>query len=61
MGWWATSMARVVITAVVVKGRSKSEVDRDYGFNLAGLQYASTRCNSSGSKARVIVMGTSSL
>jgi hypothetical protein len=54
-------MARVVITAVVVKGRSKSEVDRDYGFNLAGLQYASTRCNSSGSKARVIVMGTSSL
>ena len=27
------SMARVVITAVVVEGRSKSEVARDYGVS----------------------------
>lgn len=33
MRWWAMSMARVVITAVVLEGRSKSEVAREYGVS----------------------------
>src|SRR3954471_22659867 len=32
------SMARVVITAVVVEGRSKSEVARDYGVSRRWVQ-----------------------
>src|SRR2546423_2118733 len=32
------SMARVVITAVVVEGRSKSEVARDYGLSRRWVQ-----------------------
>jgi transposase len=38
VGWWAMSMARVVITAVVVEGRSKSEVARDYGVSRRWIQ-----------------------
>ena len=32
------SMARVVITAVVLEGRSKSEVARDYGVSRRWVQ-----------------------
>jgi transposase InsO family protein len=45
------SMARVVITAVVVEGRSKSEVARDYGVSRRWVQTLVARYQSEGETA----------
>jgi transposase len=45
------SMARVVITAVVVEGRSKSEVARDYGVSRRWVQTLVARYQAEGEAA----------
>jgi transposase len=45
------SMARVVITAVVVEGRSKSEVARDYGVSRRWVQVLVARYLAEGEAA----------
>ncbi len=45
------SMARVVITAVVLEGRSKSEVAREYGLSRRWVQKLVTRYQSEGEAA----------
>ncbi len=45
------SMARVVITAVVLEGRSKSEVARDYGVSRRWIQKLVTRYRVEGEAA----------
>src|SRR5690348_10179730 len=45
------SMARVVITAVVLEGRSKSEVARDYGLSRRWVQTLVARYASEGEAA----------
>jgi transposase len=51
VGWPAMSMARVVIMAVVVEGRSKSEVARDYGVSRQWVQRLVARYRSEGEAA----------
>jgi hypothetical protein len=51
MGWWVMSMARVVITAVVVEHRSKSEVARDYGVSRRWVQTLVARYQAEGESA----------
>src|SRR6187431_1226241 len=45
------SMARVVITAVVLEGRSKSEVARDYGVSRRWVQLLVARYQAEGEAA----------
>src|ERR1700710_1415792 len=45
------TMARVVITAVVVEGRSKSEVARDYGVSRRWVQTLVARYQAEGEAA----------
>ena len=45
------SMARVVITAVVLEGRSKSEVARDYGVSRRWVQMLVSRYLAEGEAA----------
>jgi transposase len=45
------SMARLVITAVTIEGRSKSEVARDYGVSRVWVQKLVRRFHSEGEAA----------